>query len=104
MFFVVFSTERSIKPITYICCSFDTWHTIPVTEGIFSMYYFVVGINNSPHYKKVPSGYNILFADVPLFLVTSRDFFDFHDCFKEIGYYLKCNKESHWLQSLWNVF
>ena len=23
---MVFSTERSIKPITCICCSFDTWH------------------------------------------------------------------------------
>ena len=27
MCFVVFSTKRSIKPITYICCSFGTWNT-----------------------------------------------------------------------------
>ena len=26
-FCVVFSIERSIKIITYICCIFDPWHT-----------------------------------------------------------------------------
>ena len=50
-------------------------HIIRVTEGIFYIYHLFIdnisysfesGINN-PHHKKVPSGDNILFADVPTF-------------------------------------
>ena len=53
---MVCSTERSIKPITNICCSLDAWHTSSLYLSLSPTLAIVLklGINN-PHHKKVPS-------------------------------------------------
>ena len=60
-------------------------------------------------HRKIFETFNFFFRTLLRPHLTTRFlnyefFFDFHDCFKNGGYYLKSNKESHLLQSLWDVF
>ena len=84
-------------------------HIILAREGILPLCLSIIqaialklGIHN-PHHKKAPFAYSVLFSwhheHHEIFSISVTGF-------NKSGYYLnlKCNKESHWLQNLWDTF
>ena len=116
--FVVLSTERSIKPInTYVViltlgtpnpCNRRYLLHVPLCLSLIQAIALKLDIHN-PLCKKIPSACTILFAEClhfywELFFWGGGEGFSWMTSIKvESRYYLRCNNESQWPQSLWTL-